>query len=285
MNVSVLLLVFNEERNLPSCLSALAWCDDIVVIDSGSTDRSVEIAESHGARIMVRAFDNFAGQRNWGLENGQFGHEWVLHLDADEIVTPEFRAALAALVPRDGFDAYNVPSKMMLFGRWIRHAGMYPTYQVRLGHRDRLRFVQVGHGQRENLTASRVGTFDVPYLHYSFSHGLFGWLNKHVRYARDEAELILAQRRGEAGRVGGQHRVGRRRAAKAFAAKLPVMFRPLLRFLYVYFFRQGFRDGRAGLAYALMLAVYEGMTAIFVLESMLGNNAIPRHAASSERPA
>jgi len=283
MNVSVLLLVFNEERNLPSCLSALAWCDDIVVIDSGSTDRSVEIAEAHGARILVRAFDNFAGQRNWGLENGQFGHEWVLHLDADEIVTPEFRAALAALAPRDGIDAYNVPSKMMLFGRWIRHAGMYPTYQVRLGHRDRLRFVQVGHGQREDLTADRLGTLDVPYLHYSFSHGLFGWLNKHVRYARDEAELILAQRRGEAGRAGGQHGVGRRRAAKAFAAKLPVMLRPLARFLYVYFFRQGFRDGRAGLAYALMLAVYEGMTAIFVMEAMLGGNAIPEHPASSER--
>lgn len=275
MKASVLLLTLNEERNLPSCLASLAWCDDIVLVDSGSTDRTVEIAEAHGARLLTRAFDNFARQRNFGLDQGAFRHEWVLHLDADEITTPEFIESLASFKPPAGHDAWQVPSKMMLFGKWIEHAGMYPTYQVRLGHRDRLRFIQVGHGQREDLPSEKVGVFDVPYLHYSFSHGLLGWLNKHVRYARDEAALILSLRQGAEEEAEGEGATARRRAAKARAAKIPVALRPIMRFFYVYLLKQGFRDGRAGFTYAFMLSVYEGMVAVFVMESLMGSNAMP----------
>jgi len=268
MQVSTLLLTMNEERNLPRCLAALAWCDDIIVVDSGSTDRSRQICEAAGARVLVREFDDFANQRNFGLSEGKPKHEWVLHLDADEVATPEFVAALKALEPPAGIDAWDVPSKTMLFGRWLRHAGMWPTYQVRLGHRERLRFVQVGHGQREAIPRERVATFDVPYLHYSFSHGLANWLRKHVRYAADEARLILAERkRAASASETGDGAVERRRKAKARAARMPVLLRPFARFAYVYLWRQGFRDGRAGLLYAFMLAVYEGMTAILVLES------------------
>lgn len=277
LKVSILLLTFNEEINLRHVLDALDWCDDIVIVDSGSTDETVDIAKAHGARVLTRDFDDFARQRNYGLEQGAFRHEWVLHLDADEIVTPEFITAIDVLVPEEGIDAYNVPSKTILFGRWIKHAGMYPTYQVRLGHRDALRFRQVGHGQREDLPPDRVGVFDTPYLHYSFSHGMFKWLLKHVRYARDEADLILALRQEDAHQPSKQTAVGRRRTAKAIAARLPVVLRPLFRFIYIYFIRQGFRDGRAGFAYAFMLAVYEGMTAVFVFEKILGGNRISDH--------
>ncbi len=286
MDVSCLLLTYNEEENIGACLQALSWCDDIVVVDSGSDDATVQIAKAHGARVLSRPFDDFAGQRNWGLENGDFRHEWVLHLDADEIVTPQFISALQSLRPPSEIDAYNVPSKTILFGKWIRHAGMYPTYQVRLGRRDALRFIQVGHGQREDLPAEKVGTFDEPYLHYSFSHGMAGWLAKHVRYARDEAALIIAQRRGEVEETAtGGGSAQRRRAAKARAARLPAILRPFMRFAYIYLLKQGFRDGRAGFAYAFMLSVYEGMTAIFVIEAMLGGNAIPgtaRHRNGQE---
>lgn len=270
MKTSILILTYNEERNIRKCLDSIKWCDDIVLVDSGSRDDTLNIAASHGVRVVSRPFDNFANQRNWGLNNVEYRHDWVVHLDADEVVTAELRKAIEMLEPSSGIDAYNIPSKTILFGRWIKYAGMYPTYQVRLGHRDRLRFVQAGHGQREDLPANRVGMLDSPYLHYSFSHGLYGWLIKHVRYAHDEASLILAQRAGTVREHVRSGKVGRRRSAKAFAAKLPVMLRPLLRFLYIYLFRQGFRDGRAGLAYAFMLAVYEGMIAVFVLEATWG---------------
>lgn len=269
MQVSALLLTFNEERNLPRCLASLDWCDDILVMDSGSTDATVRIAEEAGARVIHRDWDNFAGQRNHGLDHGNLRHKYVLHLDADEVVPDAFREALLKLQPQDGIDAWRVPSKTILFGQWLRHAGMYPTYQVRLGHRDRLRFVQVGHGQREDLSPERVGLFDVPYLHYNFSHGMRAWFAKHLSYASDEAQLLIQQRREglpAKPQTSGDNATDARRRAKARAAKMPLFLRPLARFFYVYLWRQGFRDGSAGLAYATMLAVYEGMTAVLAFE-------------------
>ena len=264
MNVSVLLLTFNEEANLPRCLEALAWCDDIVVIDSGSQDRSIEILEAHGARVLARPFDDFAGQRNFGLDAGAFHYDWVLHLDADEVVTPGFVAALEALTPANDIDGYFVPSKTILFNRWLKYAGMWPSYQARLGHRERMRFKQVGHGQREDVLPERMAVFNVPYLHYNFSHGMTRWLEKHVRYARDEAALLCDVRTGldESGATGGRRRL------KRLAARVPLLLRPLARFIYVYLWRQGFRDGRAGFAYAMMLSVYEGMIAVFAYEML-----------------
>lgn len=272
MKVSTLILAYNEAVNLPACLDALSFCDDIVVVDSESTDDTVNLAKKYGARVIVRRFDNFSNQRNFGLDHGGLRHEWILHLDADEIVTPSFVEALERLEARAEIDAYRVPSKFMLFGQWLRYAGMYPTYQVRLGRRDRLRFRQVGHGQREDLATERIGIFAEPYLHYSFSHGMRAWLEKHVRYAEDEASLILSERTGSFSTALNsmltRDATARRRAAKTLAANL-VFSRPIVRFFYVYFFCQGFRDGRGGLVYAFMMSVYEAMIAILVYEKLV----------------
>lgn len=273
MKVSCLILTRDEEANIGCCLDALRWCDDIVVLDSGSTDRTLEIAREYGARILEKPFDCFANQRNFGLDNGKFRNDWVLHLDADEIVTPEFVAAVSSLEAQSEVDAYRVPSKTMLYGQWLKHAGMYPTYQVRLGHRDRLRFIQIGHGQREALSPDRLGTFTEPYLHYSFSHGMSQWLEKHLRYAADEADLILKER--AAGPTtpmapSGGDRTSGRRQLKAYSSRIPLALRPFARFVYVYVVRRGFLDGRAGFTYAFMLSVYEGMTALMANERLEG---------------
>lgn len=282
MNVSVLILTFNEAKALPRCLAALEWCDDILVVDSGSTDGTVAIAESAGARVMYRRFDDFASQRNFGLMSGGLRHEWVLHLDADEVVTPEFRQSLRDLSPASGIDAYRVPSKLMLNETWIRYAGMYPTYQVRLGHRERLRFKQVGHGQREDLPPERVGTFEVPYLHYNFSHGLANWLRKHVKYAEDEADLLVRMRKGESQAADPVMRgdaTSRRRALKQLANRMPLLLRPVARFFYILIWRRGFLDGRYGVLYALMLSVYEAMIAVLAAERLMQHSQ--RRAVSS----
>lgn len=270
MKVSILLLTHDEAANLPRCLASIGWCDDIIAVDSGSTDGSVALMEQAGVRVLHRPFDDFARQRNFGLEAGQPRHEWVLHLDADEVATPAFTDAIARLEPLDGIDAWEVPSKTMLGETWLRHAGMYPTYQVRLGHRERLRFRQVGHGQREDLPPDRVARFEEPYLHYNFSKGLAAWLRKHVRYAEDEAALISgAQAAPAGGAQAGDGATQRRRRLKALAGRLPVALRPLARFFYLMVLRQGWRDGAAGLLYALMLSVYEGMIGILVAERRL----------------
>jgi glycosyltransferase involved in cell wall biosynthesis len=120
MEVSVLLLTCDEEHNLARCLQALSWCDDIIAIDSGSTDNTVEIARGFGVRILKRSFDNFAEQRNFGLAEGRLQHEWVLHLDADEVITPEFQRKLKALDPPDEIHGYRVPSKLMIGEQWLR---------------------------------------------------------------------------------------------------------------------------------------------------------------------
>jgi glycosyltransferase involved in cell wall biosynthesis len=274
MKVSLLILTFNEEVNLPRCLDSVAWCDDIVVLDSGSTDSTLRIAQQAGARTLSRKFDNFAEQRNFGLNTAQFKYEWVLHLDADEVVTPEFQEALKELQPNTDIDAYFVPSKTMLFDKWLKHAGMWPTFQVRLGHRDKLRFIQVGHGQREDLPLERTAKFNEPYLHYSFSHGLTSWLQKHVRYAHDEAvELVKARNQLgpaliEQDSKSADQTVNSRRQMKLAANRIPLFLRPFARFFYVYGLKRGFLDGRRGLLYAFMLAVYEGMIAIQAYEKL-----------------
>ena len=270
MRVSVLILTLNEATNLPGCLRAVQWCDDVVVLDSGSADATVEIAVTFGARVVTRPFDCFADQRNYGLNHVEFAHDWVLHLDADEIVSPRFVAALSSLQPPMGIDGYRVPFKMMLMGRWLRHAGMWPAYQVRIGHAQRLRFVQVGHGQREALPPDRVGDFPEPIEHYSFSKGMHPWLQKHLGYAADEAALVAVERRSGAAPSRDLLSVSpvlRRRAAKSLASRLPLSLRPFARFAYVYGWCLGFLDGRAGLTYALMLSTYEGMISILAGET------------------
>ena len=258
--VSVLVLTYNEEDNLPRCLASVAWADDVLVVDSFSTDRTAEVAREHGARVLQRAFDTFAGQRNFGTDEGDLRHDWVLHLDADEVVPDALRDELLAIVRTGGKPAYRVASKMMFQGRWLRYAGMYPAYQVRFGRRDRLRFKQVGHGQREDLPADEVGTLDHDLEHYSFSKGLHEWFAKHNRYSSDEAAEALRQQADSVdwAALAAPDRTRRRRALKALAARMPM--RPSLRFVYMYVLRRGFLDGRAGLSYCRLLSTYEAMT-------------------------
>ena len=275
MKVSALILTFNEERNIAACLGSLVGIDDIVVIDSGSTDRTCALAEERGARVLTRPFDNFANQRNFGLNEGSLRHEWVLHLDADEVATSEFLTALESLAPEPGMEGYRVPSKTILNGRWLQYSGMYPTYQVRLGHRDRMRFKQVGHGQREDLAPEQVGIFPEPYLHYNFSHGMPQWLRKHVGYAEAEAEQFLRDREvalRSRGFFSGD-KTERRRALKRLVNRLPVVLRPPLRFLHTYVLRRGFLEGKAGLQYALMLSCYEAMIATLILDKRSASEA------------
>jgi len=257
--ISVVILTKNEAANLPRCLDSVSFSDDVLVLDSGSTDETCAIAQARGARVMTRPFDSFGRQRNYAMESGQLRHDWVLHLDADEVVTPELQAELRRIATTaTTLPVFRIPSRMILMGRWLRHAGMYPAYQVRFGRRDALRFIDHGHGQREALPPEQVGTIDAPFDHYNFSKGVDDWYARHRRYASAEAEQALAERREplRPAQLLSANGTERRRALKRLGNRLP--FRPQLRFAYTYLLRGGFLDGIAGLRYASMLATYQG---------------------------
>jgi len=257
--VSVLILTLNEEINMARCIAALDWSDDIVVLDSFSTDATRKIAAELGARVFERPFDSFAEQRNFALDNIKFKHSWILHLDADEVVTGELRDELANAVAEGLFKAFKIPSKLIFQDKWLRYSGMYPCYQVRLGHIDALRFEQSGHGQRESLTMSEVGTLRNPYLHFGFSKGLSDWIERHNRYSSDEAQLALSLTKedlpGWVSLLMTGDKTVRRRILKAKVANWP--FRASLRFVYMYVIKFGFLDGRKGFTYCRLLAMYE----------------------------
>lgn len=267
MNVSVLILTYNEEDNLPRCLDSVSWCDDILVIDSGSTDQTVEIAKARGAKVLERPFDNFADQRNFGLDSGELKHPWVFHLDADECVRDDLREEILSIAQSNPDKAYRVASRTYFRGAWIKRSSMYPCYQVRFGKQGHLRFKMVGHGQREILPADEVAALTHDLDHYSFSKGIDNWIEKHNRYSSDEAKEVIA---GQDIPITWKNIIGkdsilRRRELKRLASRLP--FKPLLRFVYIFFFRFGFMDGIAGFEYAKMLAMYEQMTVLKISEA------------------
>jgi glycosyltransferase involved in cell wall biosynthesis len=256
---SVVILTLNEEARLPACLASVAGCDDIVIIDSGSTDRTAAVATAAGARVLVNRFVDFAQQRNFAHAAAQFRHEWVFHLDADEHLTPALFAECAALAAtRPPLDGYYAAPHMMFHGRWLKRCTDWPAWQARFVHRDRFSFVQSGHGQRE-APGMRMGFLQGGYTHDISVGTEAEWNDKHRRYARQEAAEIVRQDE----RVGPLLRraltgsgLERRRAVKHLSYWLPA--RPFFRVVYQYMLRGGFLDGPGAFRYCRLLARYEG---------------------------
>ena len=258
---SVLILTCNEERKLPACLASTAGCDDVVVLDSGSADRTVGIAREAGARVFSNRFENFARQRNHAHRVIDFRHPWVFHLDADEQLTAELRAEGAAYRGDEPLDGCYAAPRMLWEGRWIPRCTDYPAWQARFVKARGFEFVQAGHGQRE-APSMRMGRLRANYLHDLSADGVEGWLAKHRRYAREEAAAFLAADAGTGLSLPALltgPALARRRALKHLSYRLPG--RPALRFIYQYLLRGGFLDGSAGYRYCRLLARYEGFTA------------------------
>jgi len=258
--ISVLILTRNEEANLPSCLASVSWSDDVVVLDSLSTDRTCDIAEELGARIVQRTFDNFGNQRNYALDEIDFKYDWVFHLDADERFNDELKAECERVISEDRHSGYFIPNRIFFMGKWIRHCTRYPYPQVRLIKRGEIRFEASGHGQKECDAQRGVGHIDVPYDHYNFSKGLEDWFEKHNRYSSEEAALAHQIRKRPLSECWSKDPMLRKRALKSWYVRLP--FRPQLKFLFLYIVCRGFLDGKPGYVYCRMQAVYESMIEI-----------------------
>lgn len=256
---SVVILTLNEEQNLPSTLASISGCDDIVVLDSGSTDHTHEIARAAGARVVVNRFENFGQQRNFAHTDVAFRHDWVFHLDADEQFTPELFAECSRISVGNPpeLDGFFVAPRMIFRGRWIPRCTDFPAYQARFVHAKRFRFVQTGHGQRE-APDMRLGKLSANYLHNLSAQSETELLEKHRRYARQEAAAFLARSADPAPltqRLRSPDPLVRRRALKELSHHFPA--RGFLRFLYQYIARRGFLDGAPGFAYCRIMATYE----------------------------
>ena len=252
---SILILTFNEEVNLPQCLDSVSWCDDVWVLDSGSTDRTLEIAKTRGCKILSRKFDNFGDQRNYAIDNADFKYPWVFDLDADERFTLELRNECEELVQKDEKSAYYCSYKNIMWGKWLKHSTGFPVYQMRFHKIGEIRFVPSGHGQKEGASKRGIGYLIQPYLHYNFSKGLADWFAKHVDYARRQALLRLEDERKPHEPIRGNDTIARHRRLIRFSLKLP--FKPLLKFLYVYVYNLGVLDGFEGLRFARMQMWYQ----------------------------
>lgn len=258
---SVLVLTRDEEVNIAACLDTLTWSDDIVVLDSYSTDRTLEIARRYpNVRVVQRRFDNWSRHSNWALEHITFRHPWVYYSDADERVTPELRDEILREVNRPGqvHAAFRVRYKNMFLGRWLRHGGIYPVWIIRLFRPEKIRYEEREVNAHPVVQGS-LGDLREHFIHYSFSKGMLPWFRKHNSYSSMEANEAMRIVKGspwEKFRRSFDADPGvKRRAIKDLSFFLPL--RAVIRFIYMYILRAGFLDGSAGLHYAMMISMYE----------------------------
>ncbi len=255
--VSILILTLNEEANLAECIASCRWSDDIVVFDSLSQDRTREIAQAMGARVVERAFDNYAAQRNAALTTVSYKYPWVLMVDADERVPEDLAAEATARVASAGPEVaiFRMRRKDFFLGRWLKRASGYPTWfgrLVRLGRAHVEREVN-----EEYIADGRIENLDSHLHHYPFNKGIAFWVERHNRYSSMEAIAKAAQQGDplESRNFFSTDPVARRKALKQLLYKLPA--RPLIVFLYLYVIRLGLLDGRAGFEFTRMRAIYE----------------------------
>jgi glycosyltransferase involved in cell wall biosynthesis len=268
--VSVMIFTLNEEIHLPGCLEALCWCDDVIVVDSFSTDGTESVCREYGVRFFQHLFEGFGSQRNWALAHSEPKHAWILILDADERVPPALALELAEVAQVDppGVGAYRVRRRFHMWGRWLRHSSLYPTWVVRFIRKDRVRYLNRGHAETQQV-AGELRDLGNDLIDEN-RKGIDEWFERQNRYSRKDAEYELGQSAGPLqlrDLLAGDPLV-RRAAMKRLAWRMPG--RPLLFFLYSYLWRGGFRDGKDGFMFCYMKALYCAMVQIKKFDAKRG---------------
>lgn len=253
--------------------SRIAWItypgvDRIVIVDSGSTDKTGELARHLGCQIYSNPWLGFASQRNWALDNTDISTEWVIFIDADEEVTSELRYEIRKTLISTSYNAFYLCYKVMLFGRWVKRSSNFPVWHPRIVRFGKARFVEAitGHGETWDVEG-KAGYIRSPYIHYSFSKGLLFWFQKHNQLSAIESNAYLTKRislmEGLSGLLS-KDRHKRRQALRGLSYQLP--FRPFIRFLLQLFIKGGIIDGPAGWTYCSLYLAYEIMISAKIKE-------------------
>lgn len=265
MSISVLILTKNEQQDLPGCLESVAWSDDIFVLDSFSTDKTVEVANKYGVHVRQREFDGYASQRNFGLKL-PFKYQWILILDADERIPPQLKGEIEEFLknPPIQVAACRFRRRDIWWGVWLKHSQISPYF---------VRVIKKGcaHYEREinEVLCVQGDILDLKesFDHFPFSKGLDHWLNKHNSYSRMEANLILENSIVKPSilmAIFSKDFNERRVHQKAIFYKLPA--RPFVKLIYMLVWRRGVFDGMAGIRYAILQSIYEYLIVLKVKE-------------------
>ncbi len=242
--LSVAIITLNEEQNLPRTLASLVFADEIVIVDSGSTDRTLEIAASFNARVFSQEWLGFASQKNFAIR--QCTGDWILSLDADEEVSPKLQTQISALLPTNPpADAYFLNRRNLFLGRWMRHGGYYPDPKLRLFRRSAANFAHAPHFEDRPVHETMVfdgtsGRLDYDLIHHAYP-SLEGYLEHMDRYSTLGAQLLVS---------------GGRTSKSLVAFYWNIFLVPQYTFYWNYFCRFGFLDGREGLLLHLYHSAY-----------------------------
>ena len=237
------------------------WVSDILILDSGSTDKTSEIVKSFGSRIFFREFDNYANQRNYALNELPIKTDWVLFLDADEYLTEELKKEISSTLIDTDCDGFYLKRRFFFMGRWIKYGGYYPIWILRLLKKDKCTV------ERE-INEHFIVEGKVGYLKNDFvdnnKKGITSWIEKHNKYATYEAEQLISFNRrkteGEkdiyANLSGSQAQKKRWIREYVWNPLLPPLIRPFIYFFYRYFIRLGFLDGKIGFIYHFLQGLW-----------------------------
>lgn len=257
--VSVVVLTYNEEDNIAECLESLVgWAGEVFVVDSFSTDSTVEIARQYTDNVVEHPFEHYAAQRNWAQQSLPFSYDWVFHVDADERVTPALADEICDVLEDApaNINGYLVKERSLFMGRWIKHGGMYPVYHMRLFRREAGRCEDRQYDQHY-VCDGKVAKLEADLIEEN-NIDLTDWTARHNRWSTAEAlEALMGGETAEDADIVEERLFGtpieRRRWLKnKLFYKTPELVRPFLYFGYRYFLQKGFLDGKEGLIYHVL---------------------------------
>lgn len=257
-----IVLTLNEEINIAKCLQSLSFADGLIVVDSYSTDKTVEIVKSIGATLVQREFDSYSNQRNFALGLVPSECEWIIMMDADEVIPDEMRIEIVTLINNASEDvsALYFRRKDIVFGRWLKRSTGYPTWAPRVFKNTR---VKVTREINEHFEIDgKLVKMRSHFLHYPMNKGITWWISKHNTYSTMEADNLYLERQIRINpiKLVTGNVMEKRWLLKQVFYRLP--YRPVLMFIVLFILRGGFLDGTAGYRYVRLRMLYEQMISL-----------------------
>lgn len=250
VRISTAIITLNEEKNIVRAIESVSWTDEVVVLDQGSVDQTIDIARDMGARVVAGKFDGYVNAKNKAMR--QTSGKWILSLDADEEVTPELRKEIEAIIDSDTpADGYKIPRRNHYLGRWIKHCGWYPDYQLRLWQRDK------GEWSGGSVHESVRVDGEVSKTKGALNHYTYQSLDDHILRMNKYATLYARDRYKEGKRANSFH----------------LFFTPALQFIKLYFLRLGMLDGLHGLMVSGMGSYYAYLKKAKLIELAMNEKA------------